>query len=194
MIDVSELIDLLDGATDADTAELVELEKNAVAFIGTQTRRYFGPIEEYAEVLKGTGTQNLWLTDIAVDQIPADYYDALVVSVVERRYAGNEGTPVLDFEVRVQDGEARLVRTNGAVWTKDFEYTVTYWRGYAPGDEPADIRQLVLDLVTTRWNLRDLEGLKSESIGGYSYTRFEVGDLDIEQQATIKAWRRLVVA
>lgn len=194
MIPVEELIDVLDGATDADTAEIVELEQNAVAFVQTQTRRYFGPPKQTTEVVKGKGTSNLWLRHIAIDEVPADYYNEVVVSVVERQYAGNDGTAITDFQVRVEDGEVRLVRLNGGVWTYGYEYTVTYWHGYPAGEEPGDIRQLVVDLVKSRWNMRELEGLRSESIGGYSYTRFEDTDLDMEGQATIAAWRRLVIA
>ena len=77
---------------------------------------------------------------------------------------------------------------------------MTYWRGYAIDAGPKDIEQLLIDLVSLRLNLQGTEGLASEAIGGYSYTRaaatdFEDGDLRRlpTALATINAWRRVLV-
>lgn len=192
MIPADELI-ALTGATEADTAALEALERGAVAFIERQTDRYFGPPEEITEYVTGAGGRRIWLRDHPI----VDEYHAL--AIVERSYPGGDATEISDsvWQLRESDREFPLVRLGSdGPWTRDFEYAVTYWRGYEEGDEPADIRQLVLDLVKVRWQLRGHEALRSETIGGYSYVRFGNDDVDACAGAwsTIEAWRRPVYA
>ena len=202
MIPLAALKDYLGiGAEDTseDTA-LTELERNAVAFIETQTRRYFGPPELAEEILDGSGTRKLWLSEPPVAE---DEYEWPLVTVEEVSVPGATPTTIEQgaedgFEVRIRDREGLLVRWGGKVWRRGSEYTVSYFRGYAMGSEPGDIRQLVLGLVSLRRNQRGAEGVRSESLAGgeYSYTRFSGEDLAAipGAQATIDAWRRLVYA
>ena len=198
MIGLEELKDYL-GITDADTSEdavLVELEANALAFIETQTGRYFGPPAEYEEIVEGIGVRRLWLSDVP---IVSDYQEDLV-EVLERRYAGADETALTidtDFLVRIAGRTAWLARTGDTgKWASGYEYTLTYYRGYEPGSEPGDIRQLILDLVSVKRTLKGREALRSETAPDYSYTRF--GETDLEAVmggwATINAWKRMVFA
>jgi hypothetical protein len=120
------------------------------------------------------------------------------IAIGEAQYAGDTETAITDYTLRTLNREALLARHGGVKWTRDYEYAVTYWRGYAAGDEPGDIRQLVLDLLAVKWGIRQSggEGLRSETIGGYSWTRF--GDTDMDAVtggwATVHAWRRPVFA
>lgn len=198
MITIKELQAAIPGLEDEDLDVVRQMEEAAVAYVETQTRRYFGPRREVTEIVRGTGTSNLWLTHGAQDFSLTDAYVDVMITVDGRQYAGYSYEASTDFDAWVRDGETALVRHNGGVWTKGYEYRVTYIAGYEEGQEPADIRSVVINLVKASWEARDTEGgLKSETLGGYSYTldvssaANSLSDLDI---ATIDAWRRLVVA
>lgn len=201
MIPVDELI-ALTGATEADADALEALERGAVAFVERQTDRYFGPPEEVTEHITGNGSRRLWLRDHPVidDDYPP-YGDFGAVEVIERPYPGGDATTLEEsvYQLRLSDREFQLVRLgDSGYWTQPYEYAVTYWRGYEEGEEPADIRQLVADLVVVRWNIRaeGMTGLRSETLEGYSYTRFGNSDVDSVSGgwSTIEAWRRPVFA
>ena len=195
MIDLTTLKEWL-GIPATDTAHdalLTDLEAQAVEWVERQTGRYFGPPAETTEVIRGTGARRLWLAEppVSVAEVTEVVYPGGTETVIDP--AGVNG-----YEVRVAGNEGWLVR-RGGVWWPCYEYRVRYTRGYPTGQEPADIRQLVLDLVALRWSLRGKDGLQSESIGGYSYTRsaFHIaddGDLKSIPGAlrTIQAWRRNV--
>lgn len=193
MIQINELIHYL-GAEDGDDDVILELERNAVAFVETQTGRYFGPLVEATEEIDGSGTGKLWLSEIPADN-PDDDYDGPLV-LVSGAPIGSDALAVESFALRTKGRDSVLVRTDGETWLSGYEYVVNYWKGYAAGEEPGDIRQLVLDLVSAKWQGMDDVLLKSETVGGYSYTRFDASDLAgiVGGQATIDAWRRLVYA
>jgi hypothetical protein len=182
------------GIPESDTSEdqiLVGLERNALAFVQTQTRRYFGPPAPTTEYLIGLGTRHLWIPDTPLAAEP-DVDPAVVIGEVE---AGTDPVPVLDFDLRLFDVDAVAVRHGRIGWQRR-EYAVSYIRGYPAGEEPGDIRQLVIDLVSIKRTLRGMEALRSESVGGYSYARFGESDIDAVMGgwATINAWRRVVLA
>lgn len=188
-------LEIDDHATDAPL--LAEWRDAAIAFIQTQTRRYFGPVETFTDILVGKGVRRLWLT-----HRPFVGVGAAATTVQEYAYAGGTATDIVEgassgFAVRVSDRAGHLVRLGASgVWTRGREYVVTYSRGYVEDGLPKDIEQLVIDLVGLRWHSFGDEVMKSETIGGYSYTRFEDGDLDSIDGAelTLNAWRRAVFA
>lgn len=193
------------GIAEDDTSEdarLTELERNAVQFIQSQTQRYFGPLELTTEIITGLGHKRLWLAEPPVEVSSGDP----TAMVEEATYPGAEQTEYeegVDFSVRYfgniggPDYQGFLMRLgSGTVWTIAYEYEVTYWRGYAEGDEPGDIRQLVLDMCSVKSTLVGREGFRSETAPDYSYVRFGEGDLDAVPggRATLDAWKRLVYA
>lgn len=204
MIGLTELredVGITDPEDTSQDAILVALEAAAVAYIQMYTQRFFGPPEEVEEILSGEGGRRLYLRDIPVDPVEdPDYPSFGPLTVVDTRcYPGGTLTALEEtaYELRRVGLEAFLVR-NGyrGVWEQDHEYLVTYWRGYWPGEEPADIRQLVKDMVKSKYTALTIEGLKSETIGGYSYTQFSPRDLETTMGAvgTLDLWRRLVFA
>ena len=196
MILIEELKALVPGLTDADLDVIAELERGAVAFVQTQTGKYYGPREDYEDFRRGNGTCYLYLFHEAQDADLADAYLDTDLIVWERPYAGGERTLVTDYDVRLQEGETVLVRHSNRLWTRGYEYVIGYTRGYAEGEEPADIRKVVLSLVRNAWNTADTGGLRSETLGGYSYT-FGIEDihaLDDTDQKTLTAKRRQIIA
>lgn len=195
MITLPELLRAIPETTSADGVRLQELEAEAVASVERLTDRYFGPPQLVEQFIIGNGSGRLWLRDhVAVDP---DYVE-LLVSVDESSEVG--GTTValsqdIDYVLRQTDREAFIVRSGGDVWTRDYEYGVTYYRGYLEGEEPKDIRGLVTDLIALKWSQRGRLDLKSETIGGYSYTRFDGSDIEaVNGQKIIEVWTRPVVA
>lgn len=219
MIPIDELQQLV-GDAKTDLHVLVALEEAAVAFVQTQTRRYFGGREEFQEIVQGRGSRYLYLSHAAEDAVLGDAYFDASITVTERVWGSGGGrwgwasgcgcTPsssgsdgvdpdtglVTDWELRRFEGETALVRTSG-VWLRGAEYTVTYTRGYEEGNEPADIKRLVANLVKVGLDAMTTDaGLRSETIGGYSYSygNTDLSQLDDTDQMTLDAWRRLVVA
>lgn len=174
-------------ADESKDAILTALEAAAVAYVSTQTGRYFGADEETVIVLQGTGTPRLWL--------PESPTDVDAVEVVQFAYVGGDGTAIdaADDNGFVVRG-TMLVRKRGLKWDHCYEYQVTFSRGYDEDGEPEDIRQLVRDMVSAKYGQLGKEGFKAETYGGYSYS-YGDGDLGTIAGAreTIAAYRRVRV-
>jgi hypothetical protein len=149
-------IDALEDAygEEEQVAYLEDLEAAAVAFIERYTGRYFGPPHEEPVplVLTGYGSPALYLP----------HYASQVTAVASRAYPGGEET---EIEAGAADGWSLTIpaggthsnvlgRHGGSVWGAGGEYMVTAVIGYEPGEEPADIRQAVIDLVGWWWEER----------------------------------------
>lgn len=196
MISVATLQSALPAAETADTVALGNMIERARVFIEKTTRRYFGPIESYTEYVYGTGSRVLRLKEQVVISDP-DYPEDSV-TIEERDYPGNTAAAVTGFLIRFQEEDkvSTLVRTGGGIWTKGYEYAVTYERGYGVDNGPPDIAQLIIDLIEPRLETVGEALLQSETIGGVSYTRFKETDLDLidDGWSTIENWRRAVFA
>jgi len=193
------------AATTVEDPPLQDMVTRAVEFLQTQTRRYFGLPVTLTDYLNGSGGRFLWLPEpvaaadasaglTSSDSIPD------IASVEERLYPGATATVLTedtDFQRRRRGTTDILVRLgSGVIWTLGYEYAVTYERGYLEDEGPKDIEQLILELLKFRFKFASNTGMRSESIGGYSYTRFGDTDLDAIDgaRATIEAWRPLVFA
>lgn len=197
MISTDEmLLRLGDDHADTDTDLLEKLIEGAHTYVETQTRRSFRGIETFSEVLEGRGTTRLFLHS----PFASGVYETLMVW--EFSEPGATPTEIVEgasdgFEVRESKYGTHLIRLGGYVWTDGYEYEITYTRGYVAGEEPADIRDLIAALVAHKLQIRGAGGgaMRSETIGGYSYTRFGSDDLEAVPFAkeTIEAWRRPIL-
>lgn len=167
---------------DAD-AVLVGLEEHAVDFLERETGRHFGPSQTHIEHLDGSGGRELFLNEAP----------GAITSVEYRCEIGDDWTALASsssdgWELR----DRRLLRKGGYVWARDEEYRVTYDFGYAEGEEPPEIRGLVIDLVAHRWRQRGIEGHSSGGLGDY---RFSAADLDGVHLGNerLDRWRWVVV-
>jgi hypothetical protein len=184
---LDELKTLIGVTTDDHDAVLTAVEAAVVAFVEGHTGRWFGAPAEFVGRFSG-GVGVLWLAETpAADPAP----------VVETNDTG--GWVAVDGDDYEVDGAA--LHHTGTGWPRGVRnIRVTYTAGYAPGEEPADIRGAVLDLVALRYRRLGKEGLSGESIGGYSYSVaashvFSGADLRLVPglAATLDRWRRVRV-
>lgn len=199
MIAVADLLAWL-GAPDEPgvTTLLTALEARAVDIVQQETERYFGASTTRTEYVRGDGTDVLRLrerpatvTTLEYRIYPGDAWTALAA-------AGSDG-----WELRLPASETAgsvLLRKAGLCWSSCYEFKATYTFGYTAGAEPGEIRQAVMDLVAFKFNERGREGLRSETIGDYSYTTLvdTMGKRDLLQvpglMRTLSRWRGPVYA
>lgn len=192
MISLDRLMDAIGEVAEADVPRLEDMRDAALAFIETQTQRYFGPVTVTTETVRGSGGRTLWLSEEAL------VTDPVTLAVSELTYPG--ATPVVLTAAATDGYELRsrqIVRLGGHIWVKRYEYLVTYSRGYAENHGPKDIEHVLIELVRSRYNSGGSEAFKSETFSGYSYTRFDSEDVSAlpkADQDTLDAWRRLVFA
>lgn len=185
------------AATDTSQDTLItDLIHGAVAFIETQTNRYFREPVSTREYHLGHDTGGLYLLSIPYVTTTSDDTTAseqkapgLTVTSIDRDAADG-------FELRTSARSAWLRRAGTAKWRSGFEYVVDYTHGWDVDGLPSDIEHLVFMLVARRYKTIEGGDLKSETIGGYSYTRFGVADLvGLDgAEATLDAWREPVLA
>lgn len=199
MISLDRLAGAIGNVPESDLPLLEDMRDAALRFIESQTGRYFGKVVLVEEWIDGTGFRNLWLGEPVVVTNP------VTLAVSEFTHPGATAVVLVedtDYELRVSTApgarEGYLVRLGGSsVWDRCYEYLVTYSRGYALNAGPRDIEHVLVGLVRSRYTSGGSEVMKSETIGGYSYTRFDAGDLAAlpgVDQATVDAWRRPVLA
>lgn len=161
MISVADLRAWLQLAADdtEDDALLEELEERAVALLGELVGDHYGAETEFAEVVDGSGTAELWL-----DRTPTS-----AAVTVELR--AGQTWEVVDSELFMVTGR-RVLRVDGSAWSRGSSaYRVTYTAGYAAGEEPALVYQAVLDIV--RFFYRE----------GRSYTLKELALPDVQTRS-----------
>lgn len=123
---------------DTDEDPFLEaLEAAAVAYVERATGRYFGPPAPRTEYLAASGAQELYLADAPVAVSPST--DVVVVATLD----GAE-VDEADYTIR-----GRVLRHSSAWgWSGGpGDLVVTYSAGYVAGEEPADIREAVVQLV-----------------------------------------------
>jgi hypothetical protein len=201
VISVEDLLPWLGNPSEPSVSTVLEaLEARAVEIIQAEADRYFGTPIEHVEQLVGDGSDKLYLRERAdpeAESVPAitvEYRAETGDAWVEITEAGVDGWEV-ELPRPVWLG-AVLRRKGGGVWTAGYQYRVTYTFGYAAGEEPGDIRQAVIDLVSFKYLERGREGLKSETIGDYSYTHMDAADLESLPSIadTVRRWRGVVFA
>jgi hypothetical protein len=200
------------GITVADhDTFLTFLEAAAVAFVQTQTKRYFGGAENRVDYCWGDDLDRLVMRD--------QPRISPVLTVVSSSGYGMTTTTVVPGDTDgyiLQNGDknmAVLLRKGGFVWDRELLFTLTYDRGYDTDTEPADIRNVVLWLVALAFNMWQSGsgaggpggvgpgGLQSERLGDYAYVLAAAQNADDPDGfggvdkipmilATLQAWKR----
>jgi hypothetical protein len=169
----------VDAKRDAQLARLIEA---ATATLGRELAMYLGLPAETVEIKAG-GVPFL----VLYDEPAADTIDEVAVATRTRPTA--PWTTVDPDEYVV---EGRALR-HGDRWPDGIaSVRITYTRGYAVDAGPAELRELVAQMVAARWESLGSETLKSESIGDYSYTASDLAGL-ADWPVVASRWRRTMV-
>ena len=163
MLPLAEVKAHLGITGDASDGQLAALVDRATAIVERELHWYFRDPRDAVEVLDGTGEASMWLRQPPVDEG--------AVTVENRTGVGDawEAVDATDYEV---DGRGLYAAGEWARGKRNFR--VSYREGFI--DPPGDVAQLVLDLVASVWRDKGKEGLRSERIGDYSYTRADLED------------------
>lgn len=168
-------------ATDTSRhTDIAAVERAAVAFMERETGRHFGEPTEFVERLNGATADTLWLKEIPLED-PAILVETLGGTTWTE-------TDAADYET---DG-TKLIMVNGYWAEGNRNIRATYTAGYEAGQEPPDVREAVKQIAVAMWKAQKSSGMKSESIGGYSYTREDMTKLPGVRE-TIWHWRRVRV-
>lgn len=156
MISVADLKAHLHIETTADDLLLADYELAAVADFERDSGRYVGPPEVVTEHFSPSqpGDRVLLLKDPALLEDPSAS-PAIAAPLVEE-LSGTAYTTV-DMADYTVEGD-RVIHLDG-FWPCGFRAVrVTYWRGYAAGEEPSDVRHAVKELVGHKYRNREATG------------------------------------
>lgn len=172
------------GLTSADDAALVVMIGGATAYLGHALNRYLGPPLVRVELKDGLGTDTVYL-DHPITAAPETELS------VEKRAGPFSTWVAVAAEDVVQEGQRVIGRS---AWPEGRgTVRVIYEAGYQAEEGPAELRQLVLELVALRWREQGEESPKlAETLGDYSYTNGAVQAL-ATWEATVAGWRRLAL-
>lgn len=146
MISLDELkLHLKAEDTTADDELIADIEQSAVAFMENETGEYYGPVVELTDEFMAGHSGPYYLRATPVLDDPGQPF------TIERRYSFGEA-----YEV-VPSTEYEIVgrRIFLAQWADPpRSLRVSYYGGYAEGDEPAEVRLAVRELVTKMYEQR----------------------------------------
>lgn len=190
--------DVLVAALELEESEVAEASRIADAvltWVEGQTERHFREVQPFVGRFSG-GAQDIWLPEkpTQVEGVPAD------LVVVESYDAGAwTAADADDYELIIHPrpyGAAVLQHATTGWPAGRRNIRVTYSAGYAVGELPSDIEQLVIEMTAQRWLDRGKENLRSETIGGYSYTRADggLGELRKDWMDVITLWKHWAIA
>lgn len=149
----------LDLTDTADDQLLVDLEARAAAWVEEQTERRWHAPAAKVEIVQPKGGSRFLRLGGHVDDPDGD------VTLRRRGIYGGSWETVDESEFE-REGD-KLVALAG-YWSRGFDYEATYLDGWTVA--PKDVQDLVIDLVSISYFSIGDEGVKSESIGDYSYT------------------------
>jgi hypothetical protein len=166
-------IKLFLGVTDSDSDDVLEaICDGIILWMENRTQRTLNGSTAVVYKTNGNGGLRLWLRDP-----PTSF-----TSIEERDEPDLKTWTVIDAADYEQDGR-ELVRiagntgiTQGTFWPWGFKnLRISYTAGYDDTTFPADLMQLVKQMVALTWEKHRSTGLKAEKIGDYKveFSEFE---------------------
>jgi hypothetical protein len=187
------------GKPEDDTPEAevaLATADRVLTWIEVTTDRHFREPKEFVLRLNGEGIGGLWLPELPIDDGESIPELLLEIELLEN------GTwsivPEDDYELVTTGVTGPYLVEHKDEWPMGRRnIRVTFTAGYEFGELPGDIEQLVLEMVAHRYRERGNEGLRSETIGGYSYSRADMGGTEEfreDWKTTLARWRHGVFA
>lgn len=191
IVTLTELKDYLgDAPASADDAVLTALLDNVEALYTRATLREPGHYQPAAsgvtEYVDGTGSSRLYLT-----------YPVATLTSVTLGYGSSEVLDLTSRSAVVYTVGSRVVTRTDGGW-----FGAVGQAGYVTvvydhlGNLPADAKLPIMEVVASLYRNRGSEGMKSETVGEYSYTRDAqaVMSENMHWQLSVMANRAVVVA
>lgn len=191
IVTLAELKEYLGDAPDTDDTLLTALLDNVEALYERATLREVGYFTAAAagvtEVLDGTGTPRLYLA-----------YPIGAITSIALGYSGTDETlDVLDPAVVSYAVGSRVVaRTDGGGFGKARQPRYVHVVYDHLGNVPVDAKLPIMEVVASMYRHRGSEGMKSETIGDYSYTRDDLQTVSASNmiwQLSVEANRAAVI-
>jgi hypothetical protein len=184
LTEAKEALSITGSSQDAAVQRLID---RATDTLGRELLMYLGPDAPQTEV-KDTEYPALYvLLDAEPTATPA-----LVMSTRADIFSAWEITDPAEYAL---EGRRVYHRTGWPIGLGVVK--AEYEAGYAPGAGPQRLQDLVLQAVTERWNSNLAgaqvgSGIKSETIGDYSYTNFTAAELAAAAAALGSSWQDYV--
>ena len=188
MITTADAREWLGLGSDQDL-RLAAMITEATATLGRELGRYLGPPITKVELKCGgaMGTTSVFCSD-------DPQVSESTPMIVATRFSPFEAFATLAVEDWALVGQEVIAK--GAFPPGRGSVRLSYFVGFAPGTGPAELRDLVRQLVALRYASRpDAESgapFASETIGDYSYTRGDVEAL-AGWASVVSRWRRRLV-
>ncbi len=202
MIDSETLTEWF-GLTDAQLPIVEDAVERALVWVETQFGRHFHTARSFAYRFSGgpscgPNKKTLFLPEIPLED-EAESETVFLITVEEKNSADEwETVDATDYELIIPNFAYEMPQlVHDSFWPAGhLNIRVTLTAGYVVGGLPGDIEQLVLDLVGTWWRDRGKENLGSESIDGYSYTRWTptADSIPTTWSSTLTRWKHPVFA
>lgn len=185
---------------DSEQAAVVALEERVQAHLEGRLELYLGAPKAVTVLIDGPKRDRIWLPQpVAVEDPPPD--PLLTVETADGAGGWTAVAPA-DFELDDADHREQAVYVVSwgelATWPRGRRNIRVGMRiGYTEGNEPAELRQLALDMISLMYSSRGRLGMESETLDDYSYTRQSGGD-DLDDMtlsipaasSIISRWRR----
>lgn len=191
------------GLTEAQVPIVQDAVERALVWVETQFGRHFHTARELTYRFSGGPTCGPHKKSLFLPEIPLEdeaESETVYMITVEEKNAADEWETVdpTDYELIIPNALYEMPElVHDSYWTAGYKnIRVTLTAGYVSGSLPGDIEQLVLDLVGTWWRDRGHENLRSETIDGYSYTRWTptADSIPATWGDTLTRWKHPVLA
>jgi hypothetical protein len=164
MIELDDLKAVME-ITDTESDTLLDrLIKVAQTVIENYCKRTFTE-GQFTEECKGSGTQYLNLKHYPISTLTKVYENVNFIADP----IWNDITA--DTFLETESGQVYLHR---GFYDKERHYKVQYKAGYKNDKIPEDIKQACIDIITYLYQNRKSQGLKSEQLGEYNYTKADL--------------------
>lgn len=163
MIELDDLKAAMEISGTESDALLERLIKVAEAVVDRYCKRTFAEAQ-YTEEYKGSGTQYLNLKHYPVSTLTKVYENVNFIADP----IWNDMTA--DAYLKAESGQ---IYVYSGFFNKERHYKIQYKAGYKSDKIPEDVKQACVDIAAYLYQNRKSQGLKSEQLGEYSYTKLD---------------------
>lgn len=191
IVTADDVATFLGNGADAADPSLLRLTDAVCAEVQRYCARKFLYVADRAEIVRGWGDDRIFLADAPIAVLTEVRVDS------NRLFGADTIIPTSQFAVSAGYDDPRIWWPGNSFPDGNGVVKVTWSGGYYPTADtdpahlpkmPEDLRSAIIDEIAARCMRGSSEKMKSESIGAYSYTRFD-GRFSPSTQAILNAYR-----